>query len=84
MRRVPATGRRAGGVVSYARFGPGSDVYVYRSVNGDGYVCCGCSLDDWYTVDDPGEMLAHLHQHEEAGQMVPSHTLERLEREAAA
>lgn len=68
--------------MSYARFGPGSDVYVYRSIRG-GFECCGCSLDDYHTSEDARGMLAHLRRHRAAGHMVPRSAIERLTREAA-
>lgn len=66
--------------MSYARFGPGSSVYVFQ--NTDLMIeCCGCSLRagreriEFATVD---EMTAHLQAHEAAGHTVDGQTYEAL------
>lgn len=67
--------------MSYARFSPDSDVYVY--FNGEGtYTCCGCKLrrDDWDHAT-PEKILAHLAEHEKAGHMVPTHCTKRLKKD---
>ena len=59
-----------------------SDVYVYRHETG--ITCNGCDLRGGYDiicVDTPGEMLDHLLDHTERGDMVPERATERLQRE---
>lgn len=56
--------------MSYARFSEESDVYVYASVAG-GVECCGCSMGDCFVAESTDEMVEHLQQHIEKGDMVP-------------
>lgn len=66
--------------MSYARFGNGSDVYVYLDVAGH-LSCCACSLsDDWqhYSTD---AMVSHLAEHEAVGHAVPDFTIPALKAE---
>jgi hypothetical protein len=74
-----------GGAVSYARFAKDSDVYVF--LNCGGYLeCCACGLaggPEFFTTDTTTGMLAHLDQHEAAGDAVPESTFDRLQIEAA-
>lgn len=57
--------------MSYARFSDHSDVYVYADVNG--YVaCCGCRLGDQWDFHSAEAIVAHLHEHDDAGHKVPS------------
>lgn len=70
--------------MSYARFGPASDVYVF--LNCGGYLdCCACSLggvdDDDPRFDTTAEMIEHLRAHQAAGYDVPADAFERLERD---
>jgi len=62
--------------MSYVRFGE-ADVYVYADVAG--YLCCcGCSLNkDWqhYSTD---AIIAHLREHQQAGDHVPEYVFEDL------
>lgn len=61
--------------MSYARFSDG-DVYVFPHV--DGYVqCCGCILGDKWDFHSPDEVVAHMHEHAEAGHLVHEHLLDR-------
>lgn len=63
--------------MSYARKQPGvSDVYVYSS--GDEYVCCHCRLEPDPSFFTAGEVLTHLREHIEAGDLVPDSCVERL------
>lgn len=63
--------------MSFARFGPESDVYLFLSVNGR-LECCGCSLSDKWTYQTTDALLAHLDAHEAAGHKVPASARERL------
>ena len=73
--------------MSYCRFnGIDSDVYVYASyVKGrECWICCGCNF-----AEKPNEtvfrthqaMITHLKKHVFAGDKVPQHAFDRLERE---
>ena len=65
--------------MSYARFGAGgSDVYVYLDVRGC-LCCCGCGIGDQWHYDTTDEMIAHLRQHQAAGDVVLESTIQRLE-----
>jgi hypothetical protein len=71
--------------MSYARFGPNSDVYVYADVGG--YLnCCGCILSNNRTApsafDTTAEMLEHLEQHKAAGHQVPDYCISGLKEDA--
>jgi hypothetical protein len=67
--------------MSYARWGPDSDVYVFLSIRGH-LECCGCTLPGAggrsQTFASTVGMLVHLAAHERAGQRVPGHALEEL------
>ena len=75
--------------MSYARFGPDSDVYVYSSECG--YVCSWCTLqtepdpeyDDHFVTKSASEMIQHLEQHRAAGHKVPDYTIKELQEEPA-
>lgn len=58
--------------MSYARFGDGSDVYIFLS--GDGLECSGCVLNFFgnWTYPSTQSMVDHLVQHEEAGYQIPA------------
>ncbi|ROR97803.1 hypothetical protein EDD28_2412 [Salana multivorans] len=61
--------------MSYARFGPSSDVYVYGDIAG--YVaCCGCILSDQWDFHSAAEIVAHLREHVAAGHNVPENLLD--------
>jgi len=64
-------------VLSYARQGEGSDVYVYR---GGALFCMGGFHSAWLTYEtaSEAEMLEHLHRHMDAGDEVPETALLRL------
>lgn len=66
--------------MSYARFGPESDVYVFAHIAG-GFCCCGCMLNGEQMYDNQAGMLDHLQRHIKAGHNVPARTLERLNKE---
>jgi hypothetical protein len=72
--------------MSYCRFGPDSDVYVYASL-GDEWICCACALNEatesWERFATPAEMIAHLKKHKGAGHMVPEYAIERLQGEGS-
>lgn len=70
--------------MSYARFGPDSDIYVYLHV--DGYLhCCACLLPDdsrdSFTCNTTDDMITHLRDHATAGHRIPDHTRPALERD---
>lgn len=77
--------------MSYARFGPDSDVYVFPTGDGEGttwITCQHCSLmhaaaelDDDYIAPDATLMLIHLKAHQAAGHKVPQAALDRLDDE---
>lgn len=71
--------------MSYARFGPHSDVYVFLHVN-DSLTCCGCSAAEGghFWCDTADQMIEHLRLHEAAGHKVPAYTIEALEEERDA
>lgn len=61
--------------MSYARFGEGSDVYVYPDTGG--YVaCCGCSIGDKWDFHSAPEVVAHMREHVLAGNTVPDYLLD--------
>jgi hypothetical protein len=69
--------------MSYARWSADSSVYVYLDVGGF-LCCCGCSLAEgnrlfWTTAD----LIAHLHEHENAGGVIEDDTFAHLIDEAA-
>jgi hypothetical protein len=66
--------------MSYCRFGPDSDVYVYSNLDGK-VECCWCALSETReTVPlTREEMLAHLWDHEQAGHKVPDYATLRGE-----
>jgi hypothetical protein len=67
--------------MAYARFSHDSDVYVFHSFHGT-FECAGCSLtksgDRGFVTTVAAEMLRHMEQHIEAGELVPSTAIERL------
>ena len=71
--------------MSYARFGPDSDVYVYASgsVTGDDrIVCCACHLiGGGYSTLWPMAMVEHLRSHVAAGHRVPADAIAALDAE---
>lgn len=63
--------------MSYARYSPDSDVYVFASV--DGYLsCCGCHLGDKWDFYSTAEMIAHLMEHRAKGENVPEYCIDAL------
>jgi hypothetical protein len=72
--------------VSYARFGQQeSSVYVYMHV--DGWLeCCWCDLlteEDCFQAYSTAAMVAHLREHEAAGDTVPAGVTAELEADDA-
>ena len=65
--------------MSYARFGWGSDVYVFASTGG-WVECCACPLHPqaWgsYELHGADEVVAHLQEHVAAGHEVPADLLD--------
>jgi hypothetical protein len=80
----PFPGRRAapfsaaffGEKMSFARFGPDSDVYVYYHVGGF-YDCCGCRFMPSQFLTK-AEIIAHLQIHIGQGDKVPDDTIEQI------
>lgn len=75
--------------MSYARFRQGvSDVYVYHHYQGF-IECCGCHLtkpetpDPWgfFYANTAREILEHLDQHRESGDLVPERAYVRIKEE---
>lgn len=68
--------------MSYCRWTPDSDVYVYEASR-HGFVCCMCSIDDRDDVhtETRSGMVEHLAKHEAAGERVPAYAAERLRAE---
>lgn len=68
--------------MSYARFGPDSDVYVFGTATG--YECCRCAFQppSSHEVATAAEMIAHLREHRAAGHRVPEDAFEDLALEA--
>jgi hypothetical protein len=69
--------------MSYARMGPGSDVYVLRMAGTPYIACYGCNARGrTYYMLLPERVLRHLHEeHLANGQPVPQDAIARLERE---
>jgi hypothetical protein len=61
--------------MSFARFGPESDVYVFPHVDGH-FECSMCALGDTsvFRSKDAAEFVAHLEDHRKAGHKVPEWT----------
>ena len=69
--------------MSYARFGPDSDVYVFADIDG-GYRCCFCAFSrsgPSFRCDTAAEMIEHLREHRAAGHTVPEDAIEELQGE---
>lgn len=72
--------------MSYARWGwgdPPSSVYVFLAVSGH-LECCGCHLvgeDGKWQYGSTDEMVAHLREHEKAGDAIPHDLITDLERD---
>jgi len=68
--------------VSYVRWGPDSDVYVYDSVRG-GTDCCACNLNGGrtYNTTTHAAMIRHLRRHQDAGDQVPDDAIDALAEE---
>jgi hypothetical protein len=73
--------------MSYCRFGPDSNVYVYMSAD-DRLHCCWCHLVNLsangkdFAAKDRREMVGHLREHLEAGHRVPAEAIADLESES--
>lgn len=77
--------------MSYCRWGPDSDVYVYvteRVVKEETehyWVCCMCKLHQEGNIYAPNlaSLRQHLEHHREQGDKVPDYAFERIDREIA-
>lgn len=70
-------------IMAYARFGWGSDVYVFAHVHG-GYCCCACSMNSTSIMFQTAqETLKHLSEHVSRSESVPQSAIEELGLEAA-
>lgn len=67
--------------MSYVRFGPKSDVYVYQDID-FGLRCCACIFGTFDTRSR-AEMIAHLEKHIATNHLVPEGVIERLRGEIA-
>lgn len=71
--------------MSYCRYGPDSDVYIIRTFGGE-LECLGCRLTYhpsplrtmYYTTMSELEMIGHLIEHRDFGDLVPERALLRL------
>ena len=72
--------------VSYARFAPSSDVYVFETgEHGGRWCCCDCWISPRsVTFDSRAEIVEHLLLHRQKGWKVPQEALDRLESEETA
>ena len=70
--------------MSYCRFGPNSNVYMFESVEGH-WECCGCWLVSEYggrtKLQSPQAALDHLLEHRAAGHVVPEYAIDALKEE---
>ena len=72
--------------MSYCRWGPDSDVYLFMAADNQLH-CCACRLttpgfrEDFFT-DKYSEMLSHLEQHNSAGHLVPDEAIQELVNES--
>lgn len=68
--------------MSYCRFGPDSDLYLWRGTDGK-IVCSWCSLcpDDEWWEGSPEEAVTHVRLHLMAGLKVPDDVLERFNKD---
>lgn len=74
--------------MSYARFGFGSDVYIYEHYMGF-IECCGCWItepDEWeqvgfFKANTAREILDHIDHHIEQGHKVPERCIQRIKEE---
>lgn len=65
--------------MSYVRFGPDSDIYVYAGGDHQGrshLVCYGCALGNLWDFYCPDTFLDHMRAHVDAGHKVPGHMLD--------
>jgi hypothetical protein len=69
--------------MAYCRFGPDSDVYFYKTL--DGWECCRCSLNsgEFVYLANFDAAYAHIQDHVKAGHKVPDKALSRLRKEAS-
>ena len=67
--------------MSYVRFSPISDVYVYADVGG--WFACMWPDGEMFRTTKRSEMLAHLTALQADGLKIPSYVFERLEHELA-
>jgi len=85
---VALMGRDSLDRVAYIRWTEeGSQVYVIMASDQVCLTCLSCSLspegNGKFLARTTAEMIAHLEQHKEAGQIVPDVAFERLRRDAA-
>ena len=62
--------------MSFARFGPDSDVYVYQCK--EGFECCGCWLSQDWIHPTASAIIDHLGKHKKAGHRVPQDAINEL------
>ena len=63
--------------MAYARWGAGSDVYVFAHYLG-WVECCGCRENDFQSVSlhSRAEVVEHMAEHQGAGDVVPTRLLD--------
>ena len=65
--------------MSYCRWGPDSDIYLYcYNRNKQKFECCCCDLGPGLIVGLPN-VIDHLNKHRQAGHKIPHHAIRRLE-----
>jgi hypothetical protein len=63
--------------MSFARYGPDSDVYVYEG--SDGFRCDRCPrAGEWFCCETVEEMVTHLLEHRKRGDRVPEDAITGL------
>ena len=68
--------------MSWCRFGPSSDLYIFDTFEG-GVECCGCFLSEDgcpFEAASVVEMMAHIRDHVAAGHTVEPHLRDAAER----
>ena len=56
--------------MSWVRWSPESQLYIYDDVRG-GITCCGCCIYDDFNCETEKEMAAHILEHVKARHLVP-------------
>lgn len=63
--------------MSFCRWGPDSDLYLFEAT--EGFVCCGCPINNIsITLDSLEELINHVKIHITKGDKVPDYVLPEL------